>query len=72
MSDKTIVVLTTLDTKGQEAQYLRGQIEKFGHKALVVDTGVTGVPAAKADITREEVADAGGHTIGQDTGEPFS
>ena len=60
MSGKTIVVLATLDTKGHEAQYLREQIEKFGDKALVVDTGVTGTPGARPDVTREEVAEAGG------------
>ncbi len=60
MSGKTIAVLATLDTKGQEAQYLREQIEKFGDRALIIDTGVVGKPAARADITREEVAKAGG------------
>ncbi len=60
MSNKTIVVLATLDTKGVEAEYLRGQIEKLGEKALVVDVGVVGQPATKADVTREEVAEAGG------------
>jgi len=60
MSGKTIVVLATLDTKGREAQYLREQIEKFGDNALVVDTGVTGTPGTHPDISREEVADAGG------------
>jgi uncharacterized protein (UPF0261 family) len=60
MSGKTIVVLATLDTKGREAQYLREQIEKYSDKALVVDTGVTGTPGANPDVTREEVAEAGG------------
>lgn len=60
MSGKTIVVLATLDTKGREAQYLAEQIESFGDKALLIDTGVVGTPACKADITREEVAAAGG------------
>jgi uncharacterized protein (UPF0261 family) len=63
MSGKTIVVLATLDTKGVEAQYLREQIEKFGDKALIVDTGVVGAPATRADVTREEVADAGGMSL---------
>lgn len=63
MSSKTIVVLATLDTKGVEAQYLRGQIEKFGDQALIVDTGVVGAPATRADITREEVAEAGGMSL---------
>ena len=60
MSGKTIVVLATLDTKGNEAQYIRQQIEKLGDSALVVDVGVVGEPAAQADITRQEVAEAGG------------
>jgi uncharacterized protein (UPF0261 family) len=63
MSGKTIVVLATLDTKGREAQFLREQIEKFGDKALVVDTGVTGTPGTHPDITREEVAEAGGMSL---------
>jgi len=63
MSGKTIVVLATLDTKGREAQYLREQIEKYSDKALVVDTGVTGTPGARPDVTREEVAEAGGMSL---------
>jgi uncharacterized protein (UPF0261 family) len=60
MSRKTIAVLATLDTKGKEAEFLREQIEKHGQAALIVDVGVTGAPAAKADVTRAEVAEAGG------------
>jgi uncharacterized protein (UPF0261 family) len=63
MSGKTIVVLATLDTKGVEAQYVREQIERLGEKALVVDVGVVGQPAARADVTRQEVAEAGGMSL---------
>ena len=63
MSNKTIVVLATLDTKGPEAEFLRRQIETFKDKALIVDTGVIQKPMARADITREEVAEAGGTTL---------
>ena len=59
MSGKTIVILATLDTKGQETSYLRDQIEQIGDDALVVDVGVIGVPAAKVEISRTQVADAG-------------
>jgi len=55
-----IVVLATLDTKGREAEFLRCRIELHGCRALIVDSGVVGEPAADADVTREEVADAGG------------
>jgi uncharacterized protein (UPF0261 family) len=60
---KVIAVLATLDTKGQEAQFLREQLKELGSKALLVDMGVLGVPAvklAKTDVTREQVAKAGG------------
>lgn len=63
MAGKTIVVLATLDTKGREADYLRGQIEAFGDTALIVDTGVVGTPACRADVTRAEVAAAGGMSL---------
>jgi len=65
MSAKTIVVLATLDTKGREAEYLRQQIAAYGDTALIVDTGVVGTPATVADVTREEVADAGGMSLAQ-------
>jgi uncharacterized protein (UPF0261 family) len=60
MADKTIVVLATLDTKGIEAEYVREQIERMGAAALVIDVGVVGKPAARADVPREEVAQAAG------------
>ncbi len=59
---KSIAVLATLDTKGKEAQFLRERIEAAGDRAVVIDTGVTGSPAARADITRQQVAAAGGGT----------
>jgi uncharacterized protein (UPF0261 family) len=65
MSEKTIVVLATLDTKGREAEFLRQQIAAYGDTALIVDTGVVGTPATAGDITREEVADAGGMPLAQ-------
>jgi uncharacterized protein (UPF0261 family) len=63
MGGKTIAVLATLDTKGQEAQYVREQIESTGNKAMIIDTGVVGAPAATADVTREAVAEAGGVSL---------
>jgi uncharacterized protein (UPF0261 family) len=65
MSRKTIAVLATLDTKGKEAEFLRQQIKKHGQTALIVDVGVIGTPAAKADVTRAEVAAAGGTPLDQ-------
>ncbi len=54
-----IMVIGTLDTKGDEVEYLKTQIEKRGHKTLVVDVGVLDKPLTEADISREEIAEAG-------------
>ncbi len=63
MSGKTIIVLATLDTKGQEAAYLREQIQLTGDRAMIIDVGVIGQPATEADVSREVVADAGGTSL---------
>src|SRR3712207_9401869 len=57
---KSVVVLSTLDTKGRETAFLREQIEHAGCKAVLVDMGVVGRPTIQADITREAEAEAGG------------
>jgi uncharacterized protein (UPF0261 family) len=57
---KTVVITGSLDTKGREFAYLKELIEKEGLQTLVVDFGVMGEPAFTPDITRQEVAKAGG------------
>ena len=52
-----------LDTKGDEIAFVRDQILQRGKRVLVIDTGVLGAPTFAADITRDEVAKAGGTTI---------
>jgi len=59
----TIAIFGALDTKGIEFAFLKTEIEKKGFKAFVVDTGVLGGPAFKPDVTREEVAQAGGEKL---------
>jgi uncharacterized protein (UPF0261 family) len=58
--DKTIIVLATLDTKGNEAHFIRQQVESWGLRATLIDTGVVGPPTAVADVSREQVAESGG------------
>ncbi len=60
MPKKVIAVLATLDTKGQEAEFLREQLEALGSRALLVDIGVMNAPVTTADISRRDVARAGG------------
>jgi uncharacterized protein (UPF0261 family) len=57
---RTVAILCTLDTKGPEAGWMREQVEALGGKALLVDIGVVGEPGVPSDVTREEVARAGG------------
>src|SRR5260370_3196367 len=60
-----IGVMATFDTKGQQAQYVREQLETLGSQALLVDLGVTGTPTLPGDVTREQVARAGGVPLGE-------
>ncbi len=60
---KTIVIPVTLDTKGEETKYLKEQIERKGHKTIVIDAGVLGKPAFKAEVSRGKVARAGGRSL---------
>ena len=63
MPKKVIAVLATLDTKGEEAEFLREQLEALGSRALLVDIGVMNAPATRADLTRAQVARAGGTSL---------
>ena len=67
---KVLAVLATLDTKGQEAQYLREQLAILGSEAVLVDLGVLGEPAAVPDVSRAEVALAGGTPLEEILADP--
>lgn len=57
---KTVVLAGALDTKGAEFSYVRKVIRRAGLDVLTVDFGVLGEPAFVPDISRAEVAQAGG------------
>ena len=57
---KVIAVLATLDTKGDEAQFLREQLERLGSRAEVGDVAV--------DIERAEYVDSWRDDPSSDTG----
>jgi uncharacterized protein (UPF0261 family) len=63
--NKTIVLLGTMDTKGLEYSYIKSELEKRGYKTLVVDTGVISEPKIEVDISKEEVAKAGGYSLSE-------
>jgi uncharacterized protein (UPF0261 family) len=58
-----IVIIGTLDTKGPEVGFLRDEVAKRGGRPLVIDPGILGEAAIPADVTRQEVAQAGGHEL---------
>jgi uncharacterized protein (UPF0261 family) len=60
MSEKTVVLVGTLDTKGAEYRYLRDRLALGGVKILLVDVGTLEPPLVEPDITRQDVAAAAG------------
>jgi len=60
---KTVVIIGSMDTKGEEFAYLKRMIEKHGFNTLVVDTSTLDEPRLKPDIYNSEVAKAIGVNI---------
>ncbi|WP_273888235.1 Tm-1-like ATP-binding domain-containing protein [Rubrobacter naiadicus] len=63
MGSRSIAVLATLDTKMEEATYLKRAIEKLGMPAMVFDVGLGGGPHGLASVSAEEVANSGGSSV---------
>lgn len=63
MAQKTILVIGTFDTKSPELEYLTGRIRDQGGKVLTMDVSVLGDPQNPTDISKHDVAAAGGMTI---------
>ena len=60
-----VVILGTLDTKGDEVGFLKKVIEEEGCSTTVVDVGVLRGPRIEADIPREVVAERGGTPVAE-------
>jgi uncharacterized protein (UPF0261 family) len=61
--EKTVVLVGTLDTKGDVYAYLRDRLALQGVRALLVDVGTLHPPVIEPDIDRREVAAAAGADI---------
>ncbi len=78
MEQKRIVVIATLDTKGEEAAYMKSLITERGHIPLLIDAGVfSGQYSSVADVRNDKVANSVGLTIekirnSKDEGEAIS
>jgi uncharacterized protein (UPF0261 family) len=55
---KTIALIGTFDTKGEEFSFLRERIESAGLRTMMIDVGVLGSPIFAANISPAEVAAA--------------
>ena len=60
---RTVVLLGTLDTKGIEYAFLRDRLRERGAEVLVVDAGIHEPVGLEPDISRHEVARAGGADV---------
>ena len=60
---RSIAIIGTLDTKGDQVDYLAKRIQKKGCKTIIVDVGVLGSVPFEPDITRYEIARAANTTI---------
>ena len=60
-----VVLLGTLDTKGDEYAYLRMTIQAEGYDVVLVDVCILGEPRTPPDISRDDVARSTGATIAE-------
>jgi uncharacterized protein (UPF0261 family) len=61
--EKQILVIVTLDTKENEALFLKECIESMGFRVVLMDTGILSPPNGGADISQDEVAERGGMSL---------
>jgi len=60
---KTVAIIGSLDTKGEEFKFLKESIEKNGLSTFVFDVGVLGDPLFEPDVRADEIAKAGGSDL---------
>ena len=53
---REIVIIGTLDTRGEDIKHIKTLIEERGHKAMVIDVGVLGEVPLEPNISRHQVA----------------
>ena len=63
MITRTVALIGTFDTKGEEFSFLREQIERAGLRTIMIDVGVLGNPPFKPDVSQAEVAAAANENL---------
>jgi len=62
---KTVAILATLDTKADEAGFMRSEIESLGGQALLIDLSLVGDSELSANVTKQDVISAGGGNLAE-------
>lgn len=65
MTDTTILVVGTFDTKDDELTYLAGVIRAQGGGVVTMDVSVLGDPKRPCDVSKHDVAAAGGSSVAE-------
>ena len=60
---KKIVIIGSVNTKGEQLKFLKQKIEERGHQAVLMDISMGGSPPFEADITPKEIASLVGKDI---------
>ncbi|MCV0426156.1 MAG: Tm-1-like ATP-binding domain-containing protein [Roseibium sp.] len=62
---KTILSIGTYDTKNAELEFIQSCIEEQGGKIVTMDVSVLGDPEKPTDVSKHDVAEAGGMSIAE-------
>ena len=62
---RKIVIIGSVNTKGDQLTFLKESIESRGHQAILMDISMGGHPSFQADITPEEISRLGGKDISE-------
>jgi uncharacterized protein (UPF0261 family) len=61
----SVYLFATLDTKGTEADFIRGLLRSWNIPVTLVDVGALGAPAVTADVSRERIFELVGVTLAE-------
>jgi len=60
---KNVLILGTVDTKGEQLRFLKEKIASRGHETVLMDLSMGGHPSFQADITPREIASLVGKNL---------
>ncbi len=63
ITPKTVLIISTLDTKKEETRYLKYKFKEIEVLPLLMDLSMRGKEKSRAELTPSQVASAGGSTI---------